>query len=156
METLADDEDDRPLPEHIIAVICLHTLRGLQYLHKARKIHRDIKGCNILLTEDGVAKLGAVTRLAMIYLAVTPAVAADFGIASQITTMQTHRNTRIGTPFWMAPEVISCSEYDDKVVDHARPASHNRRNGRLTSGHWVSLPSSSLKPDHHTQSWGIP
>jgi len=97
METLADDEDDRPLPEHIIAVICLHTLRGLQYLHKARKIHRDIKGCNILLTEDGVAKL------------------ADFGIASQITTMQTHRNTRIGTPFWMAPEVISCSEYDDKA-----------------------------------------
>jgi len=55
---VSDADEDRPLPEAVIAVICLHTLRGLDYLHKARKIHRDIKGCNILLSEDGVAKLG--------------------------------------------------------------------------------------------------
>ena len=52
------EEEDKPLPEGVIATICLHTLRGLAYLHNERKIHRDIKGCNILLTEDGVAKLG--------------------------------------------------------------------------------------------------
>lgn len=53
------DKDDVPLTEEVIAAICCHTLRGLAYLHSERKIHRDIKGCNILLTEDGVAKLGA-------------------------------------------------------------------------------------------------
>lgn len=53
------DNDDIPLPENVLAAICCHTLRGLAYLHSERKIHRDIKGCNILLAEGGIAKLGS-------------------------------------------------------------------------------------------------
>jgi len=97
-ELMEDEEGEQePLPENIIATICLHTLRGLNFLHKNRSIHRDIKGCNLLVTEDGVCKL------------------ADFGIASQVDTMRSHRNTKIGTPYWMAPEMILGVKYDSKV-----------------------------------------
>ncbi|EDV22887.1 uncharacterized protein TRIADDRAFT_28410 [Trichoplax adhaerens] len=81
---------DRSLSESEIKVICRQTLEVLQSLHAKHVIHRDLKAGNILLTEGGIVKL------------------ADFGVSAYCKSSQEKRNTHIGTPYWMAPEVISC------------------------------------------------
>eukprot|EP00005_Dracoamoeba_jomungandri_P003072 CAMPEP_0174260378 /NCGR_PEP_ID=MMETSP0439-20130205/9674_1 /TAXON_ID=0 /ORGANISM="Stereomyxa ramosa, Strain Chinc5" /LENGTH=502 /DNA_ID=CAMNT_0015344609 /DNA_START=117 /DNA_END=1625 /DNA_ORIENTATION=+ len=85
------------MSEPEIAYICKETLKALQYIHSMHRIHRDIKSDNVLVNSEGLVKL------------------ADFGYAAQLTMQKQKRTTVVGTPYWMAPEVIQGTDYGSKV-----------------------------------------
>ncbi|KAL1490995.1 hypothetical protein ABEB36_011658 [Hypothenemus hampei] len=92
-------ELEKPLNEPQIAYVCQNMCKGLQFLHKSHVIHRDLKAGNVLLTMAGGVKI------------------ADFGVsAKNKSTMQKH-DTFIGTPYWMAPEVVLCETFRDNPYD---------------------------------------
>ncbi|XP_026059387.1 serine/threonine-protein kinase 10-like [Carassius auratus] len=93
-------ELERPLTEPQIRVVCKQTLDALQYLHDNKVIHRDLKAGNILLTLDGDVKL------------------ADFGVSAKNTKTIQRRDSFIGTPYWMAPEVVMCETSKDRPYDY--------------------------------------
>ncbi|KAM9857230.1 STE20-like serine/threonine-protein kinase [Aulostomus maculatus] len=93
-------ELERPLTEPQIRVVCRQTLQALVYLHDNKIIHRDLKAGNILLTLDGDVKL------------------ADFGVSAKNTKTLQRRDSFIGTPYWMAPEVVMCETSKDRPYDY--------------------------------------
>ncbi|XP_053439128.1 STE20-like serine/threonine-protein kinase isoform X1 [Nycticebus coucang] len=93
-------ELERPLTESQIQVVCKQTLEALDYLHDNKIIHRDLKAGNILFTLDGDIKL------------------ADFGVSAKNTRTIQRRDSFIGTPYWMAPEVVMCETSKDRPYDY--------------------------------------
>ncbi|XP_055447501.1 STE20-like serine/threonine-protein kinase isoform X2 [Psammomys obesus] len=93
-------ELERPLTESQIQVVCKQTLEALSYLHDNKIIHRDLKAGNILFTLDGDIKL------------------ADFGVSAKNTRTIQRRDSFIGTPYWMAPEVVMCETSKDRPYDY--------------------------------------
>lgn len=89
--------DSVRMTEGQIAHVCQQTLSALSYIHASHRIHRDIKSDNILLNTKGQVKI------------------ADFGYAAQLTQDQQKRHTVVGTPYWMAPELIRGHDYGTKV-----------------------------------------
>ncbi|KAL7718750.1 Protein kinase [Entamoeba marina] len=96
-EILTQYENGLRMNEQQMAYVLREVMKGLLYLHNRHKIHRDIKSDNILISSDGSVKIG------------------DFGYAAQLTSQRNKRNSIVGTPYWMAPEVIRNKLYDAKA-----------------------------------------
>ncbi|XP_065177918.1 misshapen-like kinase 1 [Sycon ciliatum] len=97
---LVKSSKEQSLREECIAYVSREVMKGLSHLHENKVIHRDIKGQNVLLCENGDVKL------------------VDFGVSAQLVRTIGKRNTFIGTPYWMAPEVIACDQQEDASYDH--------------------------------------
>lgn len=87
----------KPMPESHIAYVCKKMLMALAFMHREYRLHRDIKSDNVLINFEGEVKV------------------ADFGFAINLTSEQSKRTSVVGTPYWMAPELIRGLEYDSKV-----------------------------------------
>eukprot|EP01039_Chlorochromonas_danica_P001491 gene1491-1625_t len=87
----------RPMSEPMIAYVCKGMLMALSFMHREFRLHRDIKSDNVLINYEGEVKV------------------ADFGFAINLTAEQVKRTSVVGTPYWMAPELIRGLEYDFKV-----------------------------------------
>jgi len=91
------ENNDNQLQEDQISLICFEVTKGLKFLHNKKIIHRDIKSDNVLLDLYGNVKI------------------TDFGFCAKLTAQKNKRATMVGTPYWMAPEVVKTKEYDEKV-----------------------------------------
>lgn len=123
------------LSEGVIALITRGSARGLVYLHAHNVIHRDIKGQNVLLSNEGVVKL------------------CDFGVSTFLHRLRSKRATSIGTPYWMAPEVRmhhclgACILFGPRLLNVVTRATHRARRSNP-----CSLSESAIRPSALIQS----